>query len=276
MTWHATLDLSYSASAGRSTLQFLHEGPLRVLQSLYPEGPGICHNVLVHPPSGLVGGDSIDIKVKVGSGAHALVTTPGATRFYKTNGPQTTQHVRAQLADNARLEWLPLENIAYSGCEALNSAQFDLSPSAQLLAWDITALGLPASQQAFERGSFTQNLQVSTVWAERGRIAAQDERLMQSPLGLAGHTCMATLIFASGSAWPSTQRDELLASARMCASAHRLARTCGITCAHPQVLVLRALAHHTEDAMSLCRKVWSTWRAQAWGLADTPPRIWAM
>jgi urease accessory protein len=276
MTWYARLDLSYSEHAGRCTLKFAHQGPLRILQSLYPEGPGICHNVLVHPPGGLVGGDEINIALQVGEGAHALLTTPGATRFYKTSGPPASQRLHATLAQGARLEWLPLENIAYSGCEALSSAQFDLAPGAQLLAWDITALGLPAAQQPFERGSFTQHLQVGDVWLDRGRMAAQDQRLLQSPLGLAGHTCLATLVFASGSPWPISQRDELLDAARAHCTAHSLARTSGVTCAHPQVLVLRALAHHTEDAANLCRQVWATWRATAWGLSQTPPRIWAM
>ena len=60
MTWRAELSLDYSAAGGRTVARHRHQGPLRVLQSLYPEGDGICQNVLVHPPGGLVGGDVLD------------------------------------------------------------------------------------------------------------------------------------------------------------------------------------------------------------------------
>ena len=77
MTWHARLSLTYTRAdtddSARTALHFTHDGPLRVLRSLYPEGAGICHNVLVHPPGGLVGGDVLEIDAHVGAGAHALV-----------------------------------------------------------------------------------------------------------------------------------------------------------------------------------------------------------
>ena len=59
MSWLAQLSLDYTQENGRSVARFSHQGPLRILQSLYPEGDAICHNVLVHPPSGLVGGDNL-------------------------------------------------------------------------------------------------------------------------------------------------------------------------------------------------------------------------
>ena len=61
MTWHARLQLDYTLEAERCVLRHQHSGPLRILQSLYPEGDSVCHNVLVHPPGGLVGGDTLDI-----------------------------------------------------------------------------------------------------------------------------------------------------------------------------------------------------------------------
>ncbi|RYY70349.1 MAG: urease accessory protein UreD, partial [Comamonadaceae bacterium] len=77
MPWHARLQLDYSNESDRTVARFRHDGPLRILQSLYPEGDAICHNVLVHPPGGLVGGDTLQIDVTGAAGSHGLITTPG-------------------------------------------------------------------------------------------------------------------------------------------------------------------------------------------------------
>ena len=97
MSWIARLNLDYSLEAGRSVARHAHDGPLRILQSLYPEGDRICHNVLVHPPSGLVGGDTLDMHVTVGQGAQGLVTTPGATRFYRSEAGLASRYVSGYL-----------------------------------------------------------------------------------------------------------------------------------------------------------------------------------
>ena len=86
MAWRADLKLDYTCESNRSVARYLHSGPLRILQSLYPEGDHVCHNILVHPPSGLVGGDELLIDIHLQTGAHALITTPGATRFYGSAG----------------------------------------------------------------------------------------------------------------------------------------------------------------------------------------------
>ncbi|PVE43347.1 urease accessory protein UreD [Limnohabitans planktonicus] len=274
MTWLARLDLDYTLEAERSVARYLHQGPLRILQSLYPEGDAVCHNVLVHPPSGLVGGDTLDMKVTVGPGAHGLVTTPGATRFYRSEAGLAAQQVHTRLESGARLEWLPLEAIAYNGCDGLNRAVFDLAPGAELITWDITALGLPAADMPFAQGTFRQHMEIPGVWLERGTISATDTRLMDSPLGLAGKRCMATLVFAAGSAIASERSDRALACARELLEASELRLTAGATSPHKQVIVLRALAPVTEPAMRLLRKVWAAWRHEMWALPGTYPRLW--
>lgn len=274
MTWMARLDLDYTLEGGRSVARHLHQGPLRILQSLYPEGDAVCHNVLVHPPSGLVGGDTLDVHVTVAEGAHGLVTTPGATRFYRSEAGLATQQVHARLASGARLEWLPLEAIAYNGCDGLNRAVFDLAPGAELITWDITALGLPAADLPFEQGTFRQHLEIPGVWLERGTIDATDTRLMNSPLGLAGQRCMATLVFAAGSALAAERIERALASARDLLEASELRLSAGATSPHPQVIVLRVLSPVTEPAMQLLRQVWAAWRHEMWGLPGAVPRLW--
>ncbi len=272
MSWTARLNLDYTQQDQRCVARFAHEGPLRILQSLYPEGEAICHNVLVHPPSGLVGGDMLDMQVTVGPGAHGLVTTPGATRFYRSEAGLATQQLHARLQDGARLEWLPLEALAYSGCDALNLARFSLAPTAELMAWDLTALGLPNAQQPFVAGRFEQHLEIEGVWLERGRVDAQDERLMNGPLGLAGQRCMATLLFAAGSAIAPERAEAALEAARAALDASPLRLQAGATQPHPQVIVLRALAPVVEPAIQLLRPVWAAWR-QALGFAGDAAAI---
>ncbi len=274
MSWLASLQLDYTRESDRSVARYLHNGPLRILQSLYPEGDAVCHNVLVHPPSGLVGGDTLDMHVTVGEGAHGLVTTPGATRFYRSEAGLATQQVHARLASGARLEWLPLEAIAYNGCDALNRAVFDLAPGAELITWDITALGLPAADLPFAQGTFRQHLEIPGVWLERGTISATDTRLMDSPLGLDGQRCMATLVFAAGSAIAAERSERALACARDLLEASPLRLTAGATSPHQQVIVLRVLSPVTEPAMQLLRQVWAAWRHEMWGLPGAVPRLW--
>lgn len=276
MTWHASLQLDYHRDGPRSVAHFRHDGPLRILQTLYPEGDGICHNVLVHPPGGLVGGDTLDIRVDVQPQAHGLVTTPGATRFYRSTGDSALQSVHATLGEQARLEWLPLEALAYSQCRAENRAVFTLAPTAELMGWDITALGLPAADQPFVQGHFAQHLEVPGVWLEQGRIASDDTRLLDGPLGLAGHRCMGTLFFVSGAPIARDRREAALDAARAVIDTHTLRATAGATSPHPQVLVVRVLAPLVEPAFELLKQVRAVWRPALWQLDAVPPRIWAM
>ncbi len=276
MTWNATLALDYTRQSEKTVAHFRHSGPLRILQSLYPEGPGICHNVIVHPPGGLVGGDTLDLTFTAGSGAHGLVTTPGATRFYRSEGQLALQRTRLSLQEGARLEWLPLEAICHSGCLAENRLTMDLAPGAELLGWDITALGLPTANQPFERGSFCQHIELPGVWLERARIDAADTLLLNSPLGLAGQRCMATLFFVAGSKLERHRRQGALDCARAVIEQHPLCASAGATSPDGQIVVVRVLAPLVEPAMGLLKQVWQAWRTHLWQLPAALPRIWSM
>ncbi|MEO6973509.1 MAG: urease accessory protein UreD [Rhodoferax sp.] len=276
MPWHARLQLDYLLESHRSVARFQHDGPLRILQSLYPEGDAICHNVLVHPPGGLVGGDTLDIGITVGPGAHGLITTPGATRFYKTLGEAAAQHVRITLDAGARLEWLPLETICYDGCMAENHLSVQLAPDAELIGWDVTALGLPHAGRPFARGSFCQHIELPGVWLERGRIDAMDSRLLDGPLGLAGRRCLASIFFVTGSPLARERRQRALDTARAVLEAHELQSTAAATSPNCRVVVVRALAPLVEPAMGLLRQIWAVWRASLWDKTARNPRIWSM
>jgi urease accessory protein len=274
MAWRGSLAIDYRLRDGRTIAHDRHDGPLRVLRALHPEG-GICHSVLVHPPGGVVGGDELAIELTLGEGAHALVTTPGATRFYRSAGAAAAQTLHAVAGAASRLEWLPLETIAYSGCLATNALRFDLAPGAEMIGWDVTALGLPESERPFTAGRFTQSIELPGRWLERGSIAASDDRLLDSPLGWAGRRVLATMWFASGDSLDPARSDALLDGARAASAAHALAATAGATSPQEGVIVVRALAARVEPAMELLQRIWRVWRPLAWGVAATAPRVWS-
>ena len=180
MSWLARLELDYRLENQRSVARHQHSGPLRILHSLYPEGDSVCHNVLVHPPGGLVGGDTLDIRVNAGPQAHGLITTPGATRFYRSGGAPALQHASIALDAGARLEWLPLEAICHSGCRAENRLDLDLQPGAELIGWDLTALGLPHAGQAFEQGSYCQHIEADRKSTRLNSSHIQKSRMPSS------------------------------------------------------------------------------------------------
>jgi urease accessory protein len=275
VSWEGRLQLRYTRDGDRTVAHDRHEGPLRVLQSLYPEGPGICHHVLVHPPGGIVGGDRLQVDVQVGEGAHALITTPGATRFYRSTGEVAAQQVVLRLERGARLEWLPLETIAYSGCRAENSVSFELADGAQMIGWDLLALGLPAAEQPFEQGSYLQALEWPGRWLERGRIEAEDRLLLDGPVGLAEMRVCGTMWFAAGSVPETPLREALLETARECVAGHPLqAAQAGATAPQDGLVLLRVLAARAEPAMELLRNIWLRWRSVTWQLESTAPRVW--
>ncbi len=276
MAWHARLTLDYRpdpATTG-TRLDFRHDGPLRVLKSLFPEGPAVCHTVVVHPPGGIVGGDTLDVELAVAGGAHALVTTPGATRFYRSAGARAAQHVHARLAGGARLEWLPLETLVHSGAHADNRLRFELEEDAEMFGWDCVALGLPAADAPFVAGDYRHDIAVGARWLERGRTSAADAALLDGPCGWAGHRALGTLWFAAGSPLDDARREALLDTARGIAATHALAATAGATSPQPDVVALRVLAARVEPIHDLLASVWRAWRGLAWAREACPPRVW--
>jgi urease accessory protein len=157
--------------------------------------------VLVHPPSGLVGGDTLDMRprwvpARMGWSPHRA---PAAFTARTAKWPCSAR--RSPWHAGARLEWLPLEALCYSGCVAENHLTLNLAPGAELHGLGCDRAGPAACQLPFERGSFVQHIELPGTWLERGRIDAADTRLLNGPLGLAGQRCMATLFFVAGGRW---------------------------------------------------------------------------
>ena len=270
-TWEAELTLHYAKLDGRSILtQRRHRGPLLVQKPFYPEGNEVCHSVIVHPPGGIAAGDRLGINLSVETDAHALITTPGATKWYRSEGALAEQHIALKLAAGARLEWLPQEAIVFNSARARQTIAVELADDARYLAWDILVLGRIASQERLTQGHYEQAWRVTRngvpLWLERGRIQG-GARLMESPIGLAGYPVVATLI-AVGNA-----PNAALVAASRAVPVGANARV-AIT-ALPDVLSVRYLGHRVEDARNFLLSIWRELRPHYFERTVQTPRIWS-
>lgn len=275
--WRATLDLAY-AREGDRTLPVLrrHSGPLRVQKGFTPEGPDLWHQVIVHPPGGIAAGDTLAIDVALQPGAQALITSPGAAKWYRGDGGTAMQTVQARVAEGASLEWLPLETIVYGGSHARLATRFDLARSARLIAGDLLCLGRPASGDAWLEGTLHTDLEVRVggrlAFVERTRLdAAAAHRLPAARLG--GRVAFGQLLAAG----PEVD-DELVAACRDAIEAvggtHPSAGECAATRVDRIVLV-RWRGDAAEDGWRVLRAVWSALRPRLLGRDACAPRIWA-
>lgn len=272
--WPARLALSAARDgAGATRVHARHDGPLRLLKTLYPEGDGVAHAVLVHPPGGLVGGDRLDIHLDVQAGAHLLVTTPAATRFYRSNAGEAAQVVQAAVGEGGRLEWLPQEALAYPGCIARNEVRLSLSAGASLFATEVLGLGLPAAGQDFDSGRLLQHLEITGQWLDRGWLRADDPALLDGPCGLAGHRVLGTLVYAQTTALADA--EALLGEARAALAEVARAGATHLQGARGSLLLLRVVGDDIEPVTMALRRVRALWRQRLWGLAAGDPRIWA-
>ncbi|MDH5246468.1 MAG: urease accessory protein UreD [Betaproteobacteria bacterium] len=267
--WHAALALRVRSAGGRAVLASEHRGPLRVQKALYPEGASTAHVVVLHPPGGIAGGDALDIAVEVLPGAHALVTTPGAAKWYKANGRTASQNVR--LDARGTLEWLPQEAIVYDGAEVHSCIDIRLDRGAAMIGWDIVALGRHAAGESFSQGLFSQSIRLRVddelLWVERTRIRGGDA-LLQSPVGLSGNHVFGSL-WAAGPGLDDAAIESLrtaLGGTALLAPPTRLA---------PNLLVARTLGGSTQSVRAVLTDVWAALRPGVCGRDAALPRIWA-
>lgn len=271
--WHAALHLAFARTGERTVLRDnRHHGPLRVQKALYPEGEGVCQAIVLHPPSGIAGGDHLQIFATVGAGAHAQLTTPGAGKWYRSGGPEASQRLELTVEEGAALEWLPQETIVFDGARARMETRVRLAADSRFIGWDILCLGRAAAGERFEHGRFDLLCRVerggAPIWLERGGFDGADP-MLASPAGWAGHGVGGTLLCA----FPDLPRQAagLLEALRAIAPGDGASH--GIT-ALPGVLVARYLGDNSEAARLWFARLWQTLRPACCGRPAVPPRIW--
>ena len=268
--WPARLNLSFARRAGRTVLTGQrHSGPLLVQKPFYPEPNGCCHVYLIHPPGGIVGGDELGLHVTLGQGAHALLTTPGATRFYRSSGPAARQDQALYLADGAALEWLPQETIYFNRANAEASTRIHLKNDNAFFAWEIQCLGLPARRAFFEAGQCRQRLEIwrdeQPLLLDMNRIAGGDA-LLQAAWGLRGRPALGTFVASDADGRIDPRRVNAIIAGQQ----DLLAASTTVN----GLFIVRAMGHYAARIRQLFTLLWQALRPQVLNLEASRPRIW--
>jgi urease accessory protein len=272
--WKAGLKLGLKRRDDRTVLvERRHDGPLCVQKALYPEGPAVCHVIVVHPPGGLAEGDELRVDAELGHNAHAVITTPAATKWYKAASAPASQTVGMRLQDFARLEWLPQESLFFRCARAINRLTVELPETATVLGWDLAMLGRVASGEIWDEGYLRFETTLTRpggrlLWTERA-VLTGDAPLLRSRQGLAGWRVLGTL-WASGPACDSRCAEAL---APLLPFNGRL--RAGVTHFPGNLLLVRALADSMEILRTAMIEWWTRLRPLVHNLPARPLRLWA-
>ena len=286
--WLASLFLEFAIKSNVSQLvKTSRRGPLNVQKAFYPEGKDCAHVYLLHPPAGIVSGDELNIEICIQDSAHALITTPGANRFYRarTNlaigDSKQTQISNINVLGKGICENFPLETIVYEGADAINQLDLKLSSQAHYIGWDISCLGLPAAGQPFKKGRFTQ---LNRVFID-GKLTFHD-RINLTPnnnvcahvAGLNNHSVFATMLAHAPKVRINVnEKSQLVDRLR-----EQIAHTDGIDKPSQKVsvtyirdlLVVRYLGDHAEECKAIFTSIWKTIRPIYIQKEANVPRIW--
>ena len=140
--------------------------PLQVLAPMALDDPAAVVSV-VNPTGGLLGGDRLTIDVSIGPAAHACLTTPSATKVYRTSGAPARQDVTLRLEAGAICEWMPDHTIPFAGSALRQRIEVQVADDACLILVDAFAAGRVGRG---ERWAFRRLDSTVTVRDAKGRL----------------------------------------------------------------------------------------------------------
>ena len=272
--WHAELTLGFSERDGRTTLSRReHSGPLRVQRPFYPE-PQVCHVYILHPPGGIVGGDTLQIKVLAGGRAQVLLTTPAANKFYRSKiGTAARLHQSLTVEAGASLEWFPQEAIVFDGACVASTTRVEVAQGGHFMGWEITCLGRRAAQETYMRGEYRQHFEIwregRPLWIERACVMGGGA-VLNAAWGLAGFSVTGSFVCitknsgavqairdAVAQVSPSQNDDDFFSVTQL-----------------DEVLICRYLGHSAERARHYFIRAWEVLRPLVLERTACAPRIW--
>jgi urease accessory protein len=253
---------------GRLTLRFERRGertvvsrcgytlPLQVLAPMALPDPAAIVSVL-NPTGGLVGGDLLTIDVEVDAGAHACLTTPSATKVYRSASAPAVQDVSLRVAPGARLEWVPDHTIPFAGAAYRQTLTAQVGDGAAAVIVDAFAAGRVARAEVWRFALLDSALVITDA---RGRLLHDRLTLRDGgPRGLGiteDHPYFATIVVIA---------DAPLEAFIERAAAVAVGAEIGVAALPRRGAVVRCLATEAPALGAAIEAVWTAARVEVLG-----------
>lgn len=147
-----SLDFNHEPAAQRTVMRVLEaQPPLKVIRAFEAEyGAALVH--LHNVSGGVLGGDHLTLKARVGEGARAQITTTSATRIYRNrvDMPSSYQLNELSVAENGLMELLPDPLIPFAQSAYQQRTVIKLADDAGLFWWETVAPGREARNECFD------------------------------------------------------------------------------------------------------------------------------
>lgn len=239
----------------------LHHGPLMV-QRIFHHEKNVCHVYLLHPPGGVVSGDSLFINAKFSLGSKVLITSPGATKFYKSIGKTSYVNQNFYLSENSSLEWLPQDNIIFCNSDIQLNTQFYLKKTSKLFAWENLHFKDYKNKKSFGHTSLVTCLQ---IWKDKKLLLHERLRVLKGDMTILDFHPLVTIIVASPA------NEHLLYLARQTVKNQKIIAGCTLI---DHLLIIRLLDKSNINVQNILRQLWHVLRPKIIGEKSFFPRIW--
>lgn len=171
-----TIDAGGAGGRSRAVEQY-HEGALRIVRPHYLDDSGQVTFTIVAVGGGYLGGDVYDQRFRVRENAQALITTQSATKIYRTPQGPVRQFTQIEVGENAVLEYLADQTIAYREATYHQFTRVKLHPSSTFVLSEAITPGWHPDGVHFAYEEMRLHTEIED--ASTGRIFLLDNLLLK-------------------------------------------------------------------------------------------------
>jgi urease accessory protein len=239
--------------------------PLQILTPLTLAG-GASYLMLLNPTGGVLGGDHLTTEIVQETGTHVCLTTPSATRIYRTLDEPAILETVIRVGENAILEYFPDHIIPHTNSAVRQSLRVEMTAGSRAILFDSMASGRVAHGERWKFREMDSRTDVFScnrpVYINRTKILPTlhppDRLGWMEDFDYLGTVGFFADGFSNWKEFCSHLNDLLSAIPKIRGAASMLARN---GCA------VRFLAHSASDMTSTNQKLWDLGRRALLNLA---------